>query len=157
MNQEAADRWTEELGREVTLGLFGEDLRTAGVDVDGTEVGERWLIGDPSDPAAGVEVEVTMPYVPCMTSARRMGEQRWVKRFTRAGHPGAHLRVLRPGSVAAGDVVTVLSRPGHGVTIGRWLVEPTPADARALLALAADGALQLAPDLVEDLEPVARR
>ncbi|MGQ7296862.1 MOSC domain-containing protein [Quadrisphaera sp. KR29] len=152
--QEAADRWATELGREVPPGLFGENLRTAGVDVDGAEVGERWRIGSGE---AALEVEVTMPRTPCATFARRMGEQRWVRRFARAGAPGAYLRVVRPGTVAAGDAVEVLSRPGHGVGVARWLVEADPADARTLLACAADGELDLAPDLLDLLVVVARR
>lgn len=152
--QEAADRWVAELERDVPPGLFGENLRTSGVDVDGAEVGERWRIGTGG---AALEVEVTMPRTPCATFARRMGEERWVRRFMRSGVPGAYLRVLRPGTVTAGDPVEVLSRPGHGVGIGRWLVAADPADARTLLACAADGGLDLASDLREAAEAVARR
>lgn len=152
--QEAADRWVAELQRDVPPGLFGENLRTAGVDVDGAEVGERWRIGTGDDP---LEVEVTMPRTPCATFARRMGEERWVRRFARSGAPGAYLRVLRPGTVTAGDPVAVLSRPGHGVGVGRWLVGADPADARTLLACAADGGVDLAPELREQAAVVARR
>ncbi|MBC3763041.1 MOSC domain-containing protein [Quadrisphaera oryzae] len=152
--QEAADRWVAELERDVPPGLFGENLRTSGVDVDGAEVGERWRIGSGED---ALEVEVTMPRTPCMTFARRLGEERWVKRFTRSGVPGAYLRVVRPGAVAAGDPVEVLTRPGHGVGVGRWLAEAHPADARTLLACAADRGVDLAPDMRGALEAVARR
>lgn len=153
--QEAADRWAAELEREVPPGLFGENLRTAGVDVDGAEVGERWAVG--ADPGTALHVEVTMPRTPCATFARRMGEERWVRRFARSGAPGAYLRVVRPGTVAAGDPVTVLSRPGHGVGVGRWLVEAAPEDARTLLAAEADGVLELAADLRAFLVPASRR
>jgi len=40
-----------------------------------------------------------------------------VKRFAAAGRPGAYLRVLEEGMVAAGDTVTVLDRPAQRVTI----------------------------------------
>lgn len=152
--QESADRWAAELERDLPPGLFGENLRTSGLDVDGAEVGERWRIGTGDD---ALEVEVTMPRTPCATFARRMGEERWVRRFARSGAPGAYLRVLHAGTVAAGDPVEVLSRPGHGVAVGRWLVAADPADARTLLACAADGGLDLAPDLREVAEVVARR
>ncbi|PWJ54026.1 MOSC domain-containing protein YiiM [Quadrisphaera granulorum] len=152
--QEAADRWAAELAREVPPGLFGENLRTSGVDVDGAEIGERWRIGTGED---ALEVEVTMPRTPCATFARRLGEERWVKRFTRSGVPGAYLRVVRPGTISAGDAVEVLLRPGHGVGVGRWLADADPADARTLLACAADGGLDLAPDLREALLPASRR
>mgnify|MGYP004521000351 CR=1 FL=1 len=152
--QEAADRWAAELGREVPPGLFGENLRTSGVDVDGAEIGERWAVG--ADPATALHVEVTMPRTPCATFARRMGEERWVRRFARSGVPGAYLRVVRPGAVSAGDPVQVLSRPGHGVAVGRWVVDATPEDARALLSLG-DGALDLAPELRLQAVAASRR
>ena len=41
-----------------------------------------------------------------------MGEQEWVKRFARAERPGAYLRVLHGGAVAAGDAVE-LERAGR--------------------------------------------
>jgi len=47
-----------------------------------------------------------------------MDEPQWIKRFTKHGAPGAYLRVIQPGTVGAGDAVTVVGRPAHGVTIG---------------------------------------
>src|SRR3954471_22831968 len=108
---EDAAWWAAELERDVPPGLFGENLRTSGIDVTGARVGERWRIGEGD---GAVEVEVTMPRTPCRTFQKRMGLERWVKRFTKAGMPGAYLRVLTPGgAIAAGDEVTVLSRPSH--------------------------------------------
>jgi MOSC domain-containing protein YiiM len=115
---EDAAWWARELGRRIPAGLFGENLRTSGVDVSGAEIGERWRIGS-SD--ATVLAEVTSPRTPCMTFQKRMDEPHWVKRFTRAGMPGAYLRVLTAGSLAAGDVVEVVRRPGHAVTVADLL------------------------------------
>ena len=89
---EAADYWAEQLGRPIPPGLFGENLRTAGLDVDGAEIGERWRIGD------GLVVEVTCPRTPCATFQRRMKEPQWVRRFTEAGRVGAYLAVVHAGS-----------------------------------------------------------
>ncbi|MEJ5889105.1 MOSC domain-containing protein [Pseudokineococcus marinus] len=140
--QEEADHWTGVLQRELPPGLFGENLRTTGVDVDGAEVGERWRVGP------RLEVEVTMARTPCQTFARHLGEERWVRRFTERGRPGAYLRVLVPGEVRAGDPVEVLSRPGHGVTTSAFFAERTPGDARVLRTAHDDGSLQLAPALL---------
>jgi MOSC domain-containing protein YiiM len=41
----------------------------------------------------------------------------WIKTFTQAGVPGAYLRVISPGTVRAGDDITVEHRPDHDVTI----------------------------------------
>ena len=40
-----------------------------------------------------------------------------VERFTARGATGAYLRVLETGDVGAGDEVTVVHRPGHGLTV----------------------------------------
>jgi MOSC domain-containing protein YiiM len=110
--------WARELDREIPAGLFGENLRTSGIDVSGAEVGERWRIDSADD---SVLVEVTAPRIPCMTFHKRMDLPHWVKRFTHAGMPGAYLRVLTSGTLGAGDAVQVANRPGHGVTVADLL------------------------------------
>jgi MOSC domain-containing protein YiiM len=110
--REDLDRWQAELGRELTGGTFGENLTTQGVDVTGARIGERWRIGD------DVVVEVTVPRIPCTTFAAWMDEPQWIKRFTAGCAPGSYLRIVEPGTIRAGDEVSVISRPEHGVTIG---------------------------------------
>jgi MOSC domain-containing protein YiiM len=141
---EDAAWWSRELGRGITPGLFGENLRTSGVDITGAEIGERWQIGD--GPVSLV-VEVTGPRVPCQTFQYRMGEPQWVKRFTAYGAPGAYLRVVQPGGVVAGDPVTVVHRPGHGVTLGQAFLSGDPSVMRRLLAAADGDGLDLSPKM----------
>jgi MOSC domain-containing protein YiiM len=140
-SDEDAQWWEERLGRPMPAGRFGENLRTAGLDVSGAVIGERWRIG------ASVEVEVTMPRTPCATFQRALDEPQWVRRFAEEGRTGAYLRVLRRGSVEAGDGIEVLSRPEHGVPVDRWFREHRPADAQALLEAEEAGAVRLAPAL----------
>lgn len=109
--REDLDEWAGTLGRELGNGIFGENLTTSGLDVTGAVVGERWRVGT-------VLIEVTAPRIPCRTFAGWLGEQGWIKTFTKRAVPGAYLRVVEEGHVQAGDSVTVLDRPGHGVTIG---------------------------------------
>jgi MOSC domain-containing protein YiiM len=149
---EDAAWWAGELGREIPPGLFGENLRTSGIDVTGAEIGERWRIGGP-DAGEGVLVEVTSPRIPCATFQTRMGEPRWVKRFTQRGWPGAYLRVVVPGTVAAGDPIVVERRPGHGVSVADAFLRPSPASMRALLDADAAGVV----DLGRDMRDVARK
>jgi MOSC domain-containing protein YiiM len=139
---EDAAWWAAELERDVPPGLFGENLRTSGIDVTGARVGERWRIGEGE---GAVEVEVTMPRTPCMTFQKRMGLDRWVKRFTKGGMPGAYLRLLTPGRrIGAGDPVTVLSRPSHGVTVADLLAGRLEAYT-ALIEAEERGQLELRP------------
>ncbi len=147
---EAARQWADELGRDVTPGLFGENLRTSGIDVDGAEIGEVWTIGT-------ITVEVSAPRIPCATFSRRLGERRWVKRFTERGAPGAYLWVRRTGSIRAGDEIAVLSKPGHGVSVSRWFTETDPSDARRLRDSAAAGDFTMGPAMADAVTAVLRR
>jgi MOSC domain-containing protein YiiM len=60
---------------------------------------------------------VTVPRIPCAVFAGFWGVPDLVVRFTKAGRPGAYLKVLEPGEITAGDRIDVLSRPEHGVTV----------------------------------------
>jgi MOSC domain-containing protein YiiM len=124
---EDAEHFAAMLDRPVPPGLFGENLRTSGVEVTGAVIGERWRVGET------LLLEVTIPRIPCGTFARRMGVAGWVKRFAEEGRPGAYLRVLKSGPVAAGDSITVVDRPAHGVTIGDVFAGLAPEQAQALL------------------------
>ncbi|MFV2143853.1 MULTISPECIES: MOSC domain-containing protein [Isoptericola] len=106
--------WEPELGREIPPGLFGENLRTRGLDVSGALVGEQWRIGT-------VLLEVTQPRTPCATFARRLGSPpRWVRRFAEANRTGSYLRVVERGELGAGDAVEIVFRPSHGVSVADW-------------------------------------
>jgi MOSC domain-containing protein YiiM len=111
--REDLDVWQERLDRELTNGMFGENITTAGVDVTGAVIGERWRVG--SD---GLLLEVTRPRTPCKTFETRLGIRGWIKTFTHGGTPGAYLRIVEPGHLQADDDIAVVQRPDHGITIG---------------------------------------
>ncbi len=114
--REDAEHWGSELGRDIPAGWFGENLSTEGLDVSGARPGDRWTIGEGDD---AVVLEVTSPRQPCATFARWVGgsdARGWVKRFTRAGRPGAYARVVRTGTVRAGDRITVNSTSDESVS-----------------------------------------
>lgn len=109
--REDLDKWEAELGRDLPGGVFGENLTTAGVDVTGAVIGERWRVGS-------TVLEVSCPRIPCRTFALWLDRERWQRTFTERAIPGAYLRVLTPGAITAGDAVVVEHRPAHGLTIG---------------------------------------
>lgn len=109
--REDLDRWAERLGRELPNGFFGENLTTSGIDVNEARVGERWRVGDE------VELAVTAPRIPCSTFRGWVGEKGWVKLFAADARSGAYLRVVRPGTIRAGDPIAVVHRPDHDVTV----------------------------------------
>jgi len=152
--QEDAEWWGAELGYEVTPGLFGENLRTRGLEVSRAMVGERWRVGT-------ALLEVTLPRTPCQTFARRLDSPpRWVRRFTQTNRTGAYLRVVENGDLAAGDAVEVVHRPAHGVTLADWFGAynrldgaPVLADVAKALVVAHDvGELRLSDELRERAE-----
>jgi MOSC domain-containing protein YiiM len=112
--REDLDRWATELGQEIRNGMFAENLTTEGIDVNEAELGERWRIGT-------AVLEVAAVRIPCNDFKNWMGlggydNRAWVKRFTQVGRPGPYLRVVTEGEVGAGDELTVVHRPGHGIT-----------------------------------------
>ena len=74
-------------------------------------IGERWRVGT-------VELEVSEPRAPCWKLAHKMGDPKFVRRFTEAGRTGAYLRIHTEGDLGAGDMLHRLSEPSHGTTIG---------------------------------------
>lgn len=109
--REDLDAWEPELGRSLPNGVFGENLTTVGLDVNGALIGERWRIGP------DVVLEVTSPRIPCGTFQGWLERDGWVRRFTEAVVPGAYLRVVETGEIRAGDPVEIVHRPDHDVTV----------------------------------------
>ena len=102
--------WEEQLGRSLEFGAFGENLTTEGIDVTGARVGEHWEVGT-------ALLEVSEPRVPCWRFAARMDDKYFPRRFTQALRPGAYLRIIIEGELAAGDEVRVTDKPDHDLTI----------------------------------------
>ena len=109
--REDLDFWAAELGRPLGNGVFGENLTTEGIDVNGTLIGERWRLGPE------VILEASCPRIPCGTFQGWLAQGGWIKRFTQAARPGAYFRVIEPGEIRAGDMVEIVHRPDHDVTI----------------------------------------
>jgi MOSC domain-containing protein YiiM len=110
--REDLDAWSGRLDRQISNGMFGENLTTSGIDVTAAVIGERWTVG--SD---GLLLEVTSPRTPCKTFAAWLEIPGLIKTFTAAAVPGAYFRVISPGYVRAGDAITVTDRPEHGITV----------------------------------------
>jgi MOSC domain-containing protein YiiM len=80
--REDLDVWQRDLARDLSNGMFGENLTTEGLDVTGARIGERWQVG--SD---GLVLEVSRPRIPCRTFAVWLSIQGWVKTFTKGATP----------------------------------------------------------------------
>ena len=67
-------------------------------------VGQHWRIGD-------VTLEVSEPRVPCYKLGIRMEDPGFPQMFSAAHRPGAYLRIVEEGSLAAGDRIVVHRLP----------------------------------------------
>jgi len=103
------DWWTDETGRDVAPGLFGENLTIRGLPSD-MNVGDRLLIGE-------VVLEATAPRIPCNTFATRMHESEFGMAFREAERPGIYFRVLNGGEVSAGNTVICIANDSSDVSI----------------------------------------
>lgn len=119
--------WRDELGKDLTPGLFGENLTISGVTGRTVAVGDRFRIGP-------LLLEVTSHRTPCAIFAARMGDPKWVRRFQRGGRPGAYCRVVEPGTVEAAAAVEYIPYSGERITVSE------------LMAL--DGVREIAPDFM---------
>jgi MOSC domain-containing protein YiiM len=106
--------WETQLGTELKPGTFGENLTIGGVEGRNVAIGDRFTIDE-------VVLEVTSHRTPCATFAIRMGDPGWVKRFFRAGRPGAYCRVIEPGALHASEPVLYKPYAGDRITMGELL------------------------------------
>jgi MOSC domain-containing protein YiiM len=107
---EDARWWEQEIGRALAYGEFGENLTTAGIDVNDALVGERWQIGT-------TVLEVSEPRIPCWRLGVRMNDKTFPRRFTDSLRAGPYFRIVIEGDVGAGDEIRIVQRPAHDLTI----------------------------------------
>jgi MOSC domain-containing protein YiiM len=109
--REDLDVWAAELDMPLHNGVFGENLTTEGIDVNGALIGERWRLGQ------DVILEICCPRIPCGTFQGWLAQAGWIKRFTEAAKPGAYLRVIERGQIRVGDPIVIEHRPDHDITV----------------------------------------
>ena len=102
--------WTNELGKELTPGTFGENLTIEGLQSAQFNIGDYLHSGN-------VTLQVTAPRIPCKTFAARMDDPQWVKKFRHAERPGLYCRVISEGFVQTDDAVCVEKYSGNTISI----------------------------------------
>jgi len=105
------DFWKKELvGRELPMGMFGENFTTDGLSEDSVHLGDRFSVGS-------AEVVVTQPRLPCYKLGVKFQSDDMVRRFLTSRRTGFYLAVTREGEVGAGDEVKVISRDDNAVPV----------------------------------------
>lgn len=94
-------------------GAFGENITTLGLDEQTVAIGDVFRIGS-------AEVQATQPRQPCFKLGLRFNDNSLGRIMLQTGRTGWYVRVLKPGSLQAGDEIQVLRRPNPRWTIFRF-------------------------------------
>jgi MOSC domain-containing protein YiiM len=107
--------WTELTGQRFGPGAFGENLTLAGLTEQDVHIGDTYTLG--SD---GAVAQVSQPRGPCFKVAARWGVRTLPKEMAHRLIAGFYLRMIEPGTVAAGDSMNLLER-GSDITVAEVL------------------------------------
>jgi len=97
-------------GNKIQDSQFGENLTVTACRDTEVVIGARYRFGD-------VEATVMQARIPCFKLGIRTNDDTFPNRFWQRGRLGFYLKVDKPGSVARGDSIELLSQPSHGFTL----------------------------------------
>jgi MOSC domain-containing protein YiiM len=105
------DYWKGELpGRDLPLGVFGENFTTTGLLEDSVHLGDRFAVGS-------AELVAVQPRLPCYKLGVRFQADDMVKRFLASRRTGFYFAVTKEGEVTAGDEITLISKDPNAVPV----------------------------------------
>jgi ferredoxin-NADP reductase/MOSC domain-containing protein YiiM/ferredoxin len=108
---ESYDFWQEYLNRDdLVPGNFGENFTVSGLADDDVCIGDRYRVGD-------AEFEVTQPRVTCFRVGLRLNEPQMPNLLVSQHRPGFYFRVIKEGSVRAGDDIVRIRRGLHQLSV----------------------------------------
>ncbi|KPF73629.1 hypothetical protein IP88_08960 [alpha proteobacterium AAP81b] len=110
------DLWRAEfpdLAPRLGPGAMGENLVVAGLDEASVCLGDHIACGS-------AVLQIAQPRQPCDIFAASLGTPKVVRAMARSARCGWYLRVLQPGTVAAGDAHDVVERPNPDWTMARF-------------------------------------
>ena len=109
------DEWKKQLPaseHHFKPGAFGENLSNREVSEMNLCIGDRLAIGK-------IIVEVSEPRAPCYKLNHRFEVKDMAKRAQTLLRTGWLYRIIKPGTVIAGDMITLLERPNPEWTVAR--------------------------------------
>jgi MOSC domain-containing protein YiiM len=118
--------------RTLIPGGMGENLATAGLSEDTVHIGDVLRAGN-------TLLQVTQPRQPCFKLGLYHREPKMIRRMSETARCGWYLRVIEPGTVAAGDHINIVERQEKSWTIRRFaaLVALKTVDAETLSEIVA--------------------
>ena len=107
--------WKDVLPREDwPHGLFGENLTTEGIRDSEAKIGDVYGIGS-------VQLQVVQPRFPCTKLNLRVGLPNMMERFAEERRHGIYFRVLKEGSLEAGDEIRLIEPSPFNVTVQQYV------------------------------------
>jgi MOSC domain-containing protein YiiM len=105
------DYWKTELpGRDLPMGIFGENFTLDGMREESVHIGDQFSIGS-------AEVIVTQPRFPCYKLGVRFDADDMVQRFLASGRTGFYFAVTREGEVGSGDELRLITRDSNAIAV----------------------------------------
>ncbi len=109
------EHWKQVLKREDwTPGLFGENLTTEGLLDEEAKVGDVYQIGT-------AHLQVVQPRFPCTKLNIRFRLPDMIERFVDEGRAGIYFKVVKEGSLAAGDEISLIEPSLFNVTVQQYV------------------------------------
>ena len=107
--------WKKVLARtDWTPGLFGENLTTEGLVDNEVRIGDVYQIGS-------VQLQAVQPRFPCTKLNARFGVPDMLDRFTAARRNGIYFKVLKEGTLVAGDEIKLIESSPFAVTVQQYV------------------------------------
>jgi len=116
--------------KELSYGMFGENLTTQGLIEDSVNIGDIYEIGT-------TRIVVTQPRMPCYKLGIKFGRMDVIEKFINSKKPGIYFRVLQEGEIEPGGEIRLIKSDRNKVKVIDivWLYtnDPTSSDQRKLL------------------------
>lgn len=116
--------------KDLSHGMFGENLTTQGLIEDSVNIGDIFEIGT-------TRLVVTQPRMPCFKLGIKFGRMDIIEKFIHRKRPGIYFRVLQEGELEPGNEIRLIKSDRNKVKVTDvvWLYtnDPTTSSERKLL------------------------
>jgi MOSC domain-containing protein YiiM len=102
--------WEKELGKNLEIGIFGENLTIDGLEGEALNFGDRLQFGE-------VILEVSQPRYPCFKLGIRFGDPTIVVKYTKAKRWGIYFKVFKEGKLEAGMTGKIIHRDTQQIPV----------------------------------------
>ena len=99
--------WQKKLDlAHIPYGKFGDNLTVSGIDENDLAPGDQLIIND-------CILEVSQPRIPCYKISFEFQRKSMLNEFIASAHTGIYFRVIQPGTISAGQAVSIEKHPAN--------------------------------------------